>query len=298
MPGHTHEAAIELLADELDDTMEFVAQIAGIPLPTGHTFTREESNLAVASPVSYRADLVAVNWNPDGRAALAIILELQNSPDPDKPYTWPAYWADTRARHRCPAALVVVTFDDDTTAWARGVGATGEPHAWRPHVIGPRDIPRVTDPLVVRAHPAMALLSALAHARDAEVLQTVLPVVLESDLERDRVRYYFDVIMERGGGFATAILERIMDHRPEFRSKWAIERKEEGRREGLRDGLEEGRRDHARRMLRRTAARRGLTLGPAQDLQIDQCRDLDMLERWIDRADSASTAEDIFRGDA
>jgi hypothetical protein len=85
-----------------------------------------------------------------------------------------------------------------------------------------------------------------------------------------------------------------MDHRPEFRSKWAIERKEEGRREGL----EEGRRDQARRMLRRTAARRGLTLGPGQDLQIDQCRDLDMLERWIDRADSASTAEDIFRGDA
>ncbi len=152
----------------------------------------------------------------------------------------------------------------------------------------------MTDPALVRAHPAMALLSALAHAQDAEVLQTVLPAVLQSDLERERVQYWLGVIMERGGDFATALLERIMERRLEFSSKWALEREEKWRREGL----EEGRCDYARRMLRKMGVRRGLAIDPTQQARIDQCTDLDMLDRWIDRVETASTADEIFRQDA
>ncbi len=176
----------------------------------------------------------------------------------------------------------------------------------------------MTDPAIARVHPALALLSALAHPQDAEVLEAVLPRVLESELETDKVRYYFDVIMERGGDLVMALLERIMDHRPEFRSKWAIERMEEGRREGRqeghregrqeghregrqeghREGRQEGRREHASHVLRTIVARRGLVLDAVREMQIDQCDDVELLDRWIDRAVTASSVDEIFQQDS
>jgi hypothetical protein len=42
----------------------------------------------------------------ESQKMLGVIVEIQLGRDEDKPYTRPAYIANLRARHRCPACLL------------------------------------------------------------------------------------------------------------------------------------------------------------------------------------------------
>jgi len=65
----------------------------------------------------YRADLVLF-LRRGTENVLGIIVEIQLHRDEDKPYSWPAYVANLRARHRCPVCLLVVTVEEAVESWA------------------------------------------------------------------------------------------------------------------------------------------------------------------------------------
>ncbi|XXY23764.1 hypothetical protein WME88_44120 [Sorangium sp. So ce216] len=44
-----------------------------------------------------------------------------------KPYVWPVYVTQTRARHRCPTRLLVVTIDAGVARWCSRPIETGHP---------------------------------------------------------------------------------------------------------------------------------------------------------------------------
>lgn len=48
------------------------------------------------------------------------------------------------------------------------------------------------------------------------------------------------------------------------------------------------------RALLRVLERRGVGLSESQRAEIDGCRDLDQLERWLDRALVVATGEELF----
>jgi hypothetical protein len=294
MPGHDHESIVDLLAASLNEFMEVVSRTKGLSLPRGCHFEREDSNLSESAPVGYRADLVALDRDAAGNVLFAAILEVQMAPDEDKLWTWPAYWGQTRGRHRCPTALIVVTLDDATATWARKVGAAAEPHGWRPIVMAKKDIPRLTDPARIRFAPEVGLLSAMVHAEDEEVLQAVGAGVVASDLDWGLAQYFFDVIMRRGGELATHILEAAMQENYVFKSEWALRMKAEGREEGR----AEARLEAGRLMLLKFISRRGLVLNPEQQARITSCCDIGTLDRWTERVFDGATVEEIFREDA
>ena len=70
------------------------------------------SDLSDLRPAEYRADLVLFLVRAQ-RKVLGVIVEIQLACDGDKPYSWPAYIANLRAKHRCPVGLLVVTIDFD-----------------------------------------------------------------------------------------------------------------------------------------------------------------------------------------
>jgi len=69
--------------------------------------------------------------------------------------------------------------------------------SFRVHVIGPEQIPRITQPHVARRHPELGFLSALAHAdhdRDPELVRTALAGL--TALDRARARSYGSVLLD------------------------------------------------------------------------------------------------------
>jgi hypothetical protein len=62
----------------------------------------------------------------------------------------------------------------------------------------------------------------------------------------------------------------------------------------LEEGVEKGLKA-ARSALRRVFARRRVPVSPSDSARIDACADLDVLERWIEEASVASSAEEALR---
>jgi hypothetical protein len=65
--------------------------------------------------------------------------------------------------------------------------------------------------------------------------------------------------------------------------------------DGKKLGLDEGKVAEARKAVERVLRRRGLTVTDAQAAQIATCDDLDTLERWLDLAITATTADEALR---
>jgi hypothetical protein len=61
------------------------------------------------------------------------------------------------------------------------------------------------------------------------------------------------------------------------------------------EGQLEGRLTEARAALRRVLVGRQLTTSPDDDARIDACTDLTILERWLDRAITATRVSDVLR---
>ncbi|WP_437621297.1 hypothetical protein [Sorangium sp. So ce1151] len=59
--------------------------------------------------------------------------------------------------------------------------------------------------------------------------------------------------------------------------------------------VEQGRVSEARTALRRVLAHRQLSLDPEEDARIEGCAELDVLERWHERAITAATAAEALR---
>src|SRR5512134_2729306 len=85
----------------------------------------ESADLAEVVPADRRADVVVTLADEHRRPVLAIVVEAQLTRDLDKPYIWLVYLSQTRAQHRCPTLLLVVTIDAGTARWCSRSIETG-----------------------------------------------------------------------------------------------------------------------------------------------------------------------------
>jgi hypothetical protein len=86
------------------------------------------------------------------------------------------------------------------------------------------------------------------------------------------------------------ILEVLLEASPQTQQKL----REEGLEAGIKKGLEAGRLTEARGALRRVLVRRQLAPSPADEARIEACGDLALLERWLDRAITATSVADAL----
>jgi hypothetical protein len=167
MPSLLHEGIIALVRERPELAADRLRELLQVSLPA---FT--EARLAEAT----LNDLVPPNTvrtpsccSSMGKPVFGIIFEAQLHVDPDKAFTWPLYAVSARARFRCPFVLLVVTADADTARWAARPVELGGDVAWRSLVVGPEAIPIITDVDRAIREPHLAVLSAMAHARDDDV---------------------------------------------------------------------------------------------------------------------------------
>ncbi|OEV06499.1 hypothetical protein AN216_00235, partial [Streptomyces oceani] len=96
-----------------------------------------------------------------------------------KAVSWSYYLSFLKAKYECPALLLVVCQDRATAGWAAGPFRLG-PAGWtvlslHPLVLGPENVPVITDPEVAARDLTLATFSALTHGRDRNA-----PAILEA----------------------------------------------------------------------------------------------------------------------
>lgn len=287
MPSNTHEALIQMFRHRPVLAAELLATAFGVELPA---FERVQLGSGELTPIEHRADAV-VELRDGKRITLAVVVEVQLRRDPVKRYSWPVYLATVRARSRCPAALLVVCADSATAAWCAQPIALGPGNAFTPIVLGPAQVPALTDPDDAAINPELAVLSAIAHAnqRDREEVLFVLPAALAA-LDDDHFKLYHDLVMSVLPNAARHYLEELVRTTYQYQSDFARRYVAEGREEGRAEGRAEGEAGAILTVL----GTRGVAVPASARERITSCTDHDQLSRWLRLAVTATSIEEVL----
>jgi hypothetical protein len=243
MPSQLHESHLLLFRNQPALAAELIRGALGVKLPSYREVRVVSADLSNVQPAEYRADMVI--QLSKGAPVYGIIVEVQLSVDDRKRFVWPAYVANLRARLECPVTLLVVTPYEAVARWAGQRVSMGGIHHFVPYVLGPSGVPKVTDEAQARNSPELAVLSAMAHGRDANS-ECALNIALAAQsasvrLDADRSKIYCDLIMNSLGEAARHALKNMDARKYEYQSDFARQYVAQGRAEGVAEGKAEGR---------------------------------------------------------
>ncbi|MEU6858153.1 hypothetical protein AB0B28_04660 [Glycomyces sp. NPDC046736] len=215
----------------------------------------------------------------------ALIFEVQRAEDPEKLYSWPDYLISARTRLRCPVALVVICPDEKTARWVRHGVDTGHPgFVLIPLVIGPDQIPVITDPERARESVEMTIYSLLAHGEGRhgeEIMRAYYAAVpnLDQNKQDKYTRFALNALSEEARQRLEAI---IMSDETSFGSNLLdrIEAKGEARGE--------------RKSLLAVLEARGIPVDESTRARIDTCDETEQIVAWLVRAASADSITEVF----
>ncbi|AUX48888.1 hypothetical protein SOCE26_104310 [Sorangium cellulosum] len=296
MPSVIHEALVELFKNRPTLAAEMLHDALGQPVPTFHEARVESSDLTEILPSDRRADLVLVLVGEQQRPAMGIVVEVQLGVDLDKPYAWPVYVAQTRARHRCPTQLLVVAIHPAMARWCSRPIDTGHP-GWTltPLVLGPEAVPVVTDAEQAKAAPEVVVLSAMAHGQSeaGEAIGTAF-LAATPGLDEERRALYADLVLSSLNEAARRTLEAMMKAGYEFQSEFARSYVAKGVEKGREEGLREGALKTKAHDVLAVLEARGLEVPADVREYVLASTDIAELDRWIRRAAVVSDARELL----
>jgi|SRR5579872_1382345 len=239
MPSRLHEDLLRLFQNRPALAAELAREALHANLPPFSEARVDSSNLNDIRPAEYRADLVVLLLTD--RPIHGIVIEVQLARDEEKEYVWPAYVCNLRNRIRSPVCLLVITVDENVARWARRpieIGGDSQFKAW---VLSPSGVPEIVDEQTAKQDPELAVLSAVAHGRDADTEKAV-QIALAAEvallnLDAERSTLYRDILSEALSEAARRALQSMNPAKYEYRSEFA--KRYYG--QGLEKGLAEGR---------------------------------------------------------
>ncbi|MFI9553591.1 hypothetical protein [Nonomuraea endophytica] len=259
-----------------------------IPADSGQVVT---CSLSECVPAEYRAD-GAVLYGAD-KDRLAVITEVQLACDPVKHETWLAYIANMRARYHCPACLIVICPTETTARWASNAIHTGHPGLeLRPLVIGPRNTPVITDVATAVGNIGLAAISAITHGQDPEI-QTILATLTTAlnSIDSSVAARYAEYVAVALTGDAQKEMERLMATTSFlYQGEYAQSLIARGEARGEATGEAKG---EAKTLVMVLKAR-GIPVTDEQQARIQACSDIETLDRWVERALSVTTTDELF----
>jgi hypothetical protein len=201
--------------------------------------------------------------------------------------------------------LLVVCNKENTARWARQPIVIGLPDLTcmlvHPVVLGPDNVPAVTDTAEAGIDVTFAVFSALTHSRSPKVgaILEALAGALKA-IDRDTALTLVE-ITEAGLGetagqqkWRQLMHKQLIPYVSEFRRQGIEEGRavgiEEGRAEGRAQGEAVGRADAILQIL----DKRGIAVDDASRERIVSCADLDILADWLDRSLTSARVSDLF----
>lgn len=281
-----HEAWIGLLREQPDLVLDLIRRSTErVPVPAVRGIAVVGSEVIKARPESVRADLV-LRLGTAEAPRLSIVVEVQLSQEADKRYSWPLYVAGVRAELRCPVVLVVIAPGARVARWARSAIETGHPgFALRPIVLGPAEIPIVTDAREAGANVRLALVSAMAHGDGARAYEVGLAALAAIErVDESRRGDYYSWVLD---ALDEAVVRRVE------------EEMEQGRHRELtsleKHFIAKGEARAKQQAILRVLAVRGIDVPGAVQETILGCQEAAELDAWLSRAVMVERAEDVVR---
>lgn len=278
VPSSLHEGLVRLFQDHPGLAAALLRDVLALDVPIHHGARNDSSSFSELQPPEYRADVFNI-LDGDDKPVMAIIVEVQLAIKKKKRRTWLGYTATSVAQLGCDACVLVITPDESVARWAKQPLEFGLGSVFRPLVIGPKEMPAITDVEQAKADPYLAVLSAVAHGRDANT-ETAVGV---ASAARDAVRQlpedvvYFDLI-KAGLSEAARKAFEMLPETYQFQD------------EALRKSFDTG----TRQSIFCVLDSRNVTLSPEQKQQITVCTDSAQLKRWLARAAVAHSADEVF----
>jgi hypothetical protein len=298
MPSITHEALVLLFRNRPELAPELLRDALGVALPAYAEARVEAADLSDVRPAEYRADLVILLV--DGKPVLAIVVEVQLQRDERKAFTWPVYVAGLRARFECASCVLVVTPSEAVADWARTPIELGPGSRVAPFVVGPKAIPMVRDVEAAKRDPELAVLSAMAHGKGEEGPRIAFAALAASvGLNEERALLYSDVILASLSEVTRAAMEELMasgnyEYQSEFAKTHQAKGRAEGRAEGEARGEARGKAQGEARAVLTVLDARGVVVSPEQQARILASTDLEVLERWLRKVVTVTSADELF----
>ncbi|GAA4073436.1 hypothetical protein GCM10022214_32370 [Actinomadura miaoliensis] len=284
VPTSDHELPLEMVRNRPQLVPELLRSVFGLDVPGDVQATLTSETYADTHPAELRCDATVLLNDPD-TPSLGVVVESQLRAREEKTFSWPAYLALLRLRRRCPVTLLVFCPDQATARSCAAPIDMGHPD-WvlKPLTVYPEILPPITDPATACRLPELAVLSAPAHADGphARAVVSSLSAALDA-LTGDTGALYHDYVMSRFSDTARKLLEETVKlDNYEWKSEFAITHRAEGRAEG-----------EARSVLLVLEAR-GIAVPDHIRDRVTNCNDLDQLERWVQRAATIDTAEELL----
>jgi hypothetical protein len=295
----------EGLAKLVRDRPAFAADLLGglaVKVPPFSKAQLVDVTLNQVRPAEYRADAVVLFTRK--KPVFGAIVEVQLRPKKQKRFSWPLYAVGARARERCPFVVLVVTPSAATARWAARPIELGGGNQYRPLVVGPDGVPKLTDHARARREPQLAVLSVMAHGRGKVTTATAIGVAAVKAVSRlpEEQRLLYSLLIEANLSEAARKAIEMQPGLEKYFSETQRRNYERGRAEGEAKGKAEGEakakaegeaKGKADAVLK-ILMRRGLTLSADQRRRIVACTDLATLERWLDRSLSASSVDELL----
>jgi hypothetical protein len=291
MPSLLHEGILELVRERPEFVADLLRELLHVDVPAFTEARLADATLTQTIPTEYRADAVVLLI--DDQPVFGCIIEAQLGIDAQKSFSWPVYAVNARARYRCPFVLIVITPEEHVASWASQPLALGGAQTFRPLVLGPQGIPVITDPTVAIAEPELALLSAMAHAKnDSAVAMSVALAALSgvTSLATEKQVLYFHLLRAAVGNAARKAFEVLPYYRLE---KYLTEEERQRMRDAYAKGIDEGRNEGLALALFQVLETRGLT--PSAELRARVAtKSSEELRQLIARAQVVAHAEDLL----
>ncbi|MFD9881821.1 hypothetical protein ACFWZT_10190 [Streptomyces alboflavus] len=308
MVSSAHEG-LHRIFQERPEILAPVFRVLGLPFPEKVTLDALTPDVTETKPLERRIDTVLRIGPSDGDDFL-LAVEAQGARKPDKESSWPYYVAHLQAKYRLPVLLLVVCQDLATAKWAAGPFDCGV-RGWttqrtHPLVIGPDNLPVITDSRTAAENPAMAAFSALAHARSRRIdaiLEALGRGLQQQDPKAADYFYEFLDINLRGTAAGDKWREILgfvsyFPGRGTVRETAYLEGKAEGRAEGEVEGRAEGRAEgkvEARvSMILRALEMRGVDVPEDVRERITACTDPYTLSLWFDQSLTVTSVDGLF----
>ncbi|MEU9051647.1 hypothetical protein AB0D37_14700 [Streptomyces sp. NPDC048384] len=300
MVTSTHEASHRIFQDH-PEVLAPVFEALGLPPPVKADIEVLTPDATEIKPLERRVDTVLKVESADGENFL-LAIEAQTKPARDKGTTWPYYVAYLRAKFDLPVLLVAVCRDRSTASWAAGpfecrIGVW-DTQVTRPFVLGPENVPEITDESMVARHPAMATFAAIVHSesRNSPAILNLMAQGMRS-LDRATAMYWCELLevgLENTPARETwRELEKMVATYFPGRGTLFEETYLEGKAEGKVEGRAEGKAEGVLRVLEG----RGIAVSHEVRERIATCTDLPLVDAWLDRVGTVERVEDLFVDD-
>jgi hypothetical protein len=203
------------------------------------------------------------------------------------------------AKFELPVLLVTVCRHRSTATWAAGpfecrVGPWAT-QVTRPFVLGPDNVPEITDESEVARQPALATISAIVHSESKNIAAT-LDIMARGmrSFDKGTAKYWCEFLevglkdtpaRETWKGLQNMVATYFPGHGTLFEETYL-------------EGKAEGRAEDRASLILRVLEKHGIPVPEDIRERITSCTDLDTLMNWFDRSLTATTAEDLFAEDA